>query len=366
MTVLYRKYLQGSVNLSELSLLDNEMGFKNTTSNYLTDLSSNNNLIKNVNSACANNLNRTLKKIVKTDATILIMGESGTGKSKLARRIHSFSHLAAGKFVEVQCTSLPENLLESELFGHEKGAFTGAYRSKPGKVEQANGGTLFLDEIGELPLSSQAKLLRLLQEKVITRVGSNDDMKINARIILATNKNLKEMVEQGQFRRDLYYRMNIFECYLPELKKRKKDLLPLIQEFLASFQQELSIDSDFSMEPELENILLDYDWPGNIRELKNVIERLCYLADGSCLNMHDLPPYIAESRNAPTAKDTDSEEKSNSLMSFDESGVPSLAKVEKQHIQLILEREKCLEKAAQMLGITTVTLWRKRKSYNLH
>lgn len=299
-------------------------------------------------SACVNNLNGVLKKILNTKATILISGESGTGKSALARRIHHLSKIAQGRFVEVQCTSLPENLLESELFGHEKGSFTGADKSKVGKVEYANNGTLFLDEIGDLSLSGQTKLLRLLQERVITRVGGNNDIEVNARIILATNKNLTKLVEQGKFRSDLYFRMNIFECHLPPLVSRQNDIKGLVAEFLKENQLALEVDKEFVLSTELMDVILSYPWPGNIRELQNVIKRLCYLADNEYLELTHLPPYM-------NYKEIKTQVRSDE----------TLLSIERQHIEYILKSEKCLEKAAQTLGITSVTLWRKRKIYNL-
>lgn len=299
-------------------------------------------------SACVNNLNNVLTKILNTKATILIVGESGTGKSALARRIHQLSKISSGRFVEVQCTSIPENLLESELFGHEKGSFTGADKNKVGKVEFANNGTLFLDEIGDLSLSGQTKLLRLLQERVITRVGSNSDIEVNARIILATNKNLIQLVQEGKFRSDLYYRMNIFECHLPPLASRKNDIEGLIEEFLIENQSALGRETPYIISNELMNIMISYQWPGNIRELQNVVKRLCYLADSEHLQPAHLPPYMNHIA-------------SNIIQKSEET----LVSIERQHIEHILKNEKCLEKAAQTLGITSVTLWRKRKIYNL-
>lgn len=308
------------------------------------------NCMSTTDSACVTNLNATLKKILNTNATILIIGESGTGKSALARRIHNLSNIAKGRFVEVQCTSLPENLLESELFGHEKGAFTGADKSKMGKVEFANNGTLFLDEIGDISPAGQTKLLRLLQEKIITRVGGNNDIEINARIILATNKDLKKLVEQGKFRSDLYYRMNVFECHLPTLVSRRNDIKGLVDEFLKENQIKLGKAEPFVIPVPLMNILLNHSWPGNIRELKNVVERLCYLANSENLEICNLPPYM----NFVDSEKLEAEEKDKTLTS-----------IERQHIEYVLKHEKCLEKAAQTLGITTVTLWRKRRTYNL-
>jgi transcriptional regulator with PAS, ATPase and Fis domain len=293
-----------------------------------------------------------LSKIARTNATVLLLGESGTGKSNLARKIHKESHLSSGPFIEIQCTTLPENLLESELFGHEKGSFTGAYKKQVGKAEQASGGTLFLDEIGELNLSSQSKLLKLMQDKTISRIGSTTEMKISTRIIVATNKNLKKMVQDGQLRRDLYYRMNIFEVKLQTLAQRKKDILSFVEEFIIEFNLRERSSLSSSLNPELKCILTNYPWPGNIRELKNVIDRLCYLSENGELQLDDLPEYFSES-----------EPKNPSHLSSNQN--KSLKEIEKEHVELVLKHEKNLDLAAKSLGITTVTLWRKRKEYNL-
>ncbi len=357
--------------MTELSLLPQDSDFISTIPTFIENLEPTRpkDLIESSYSECASELNNTLKKIVATDATVLIIGESGTGKSVLARKIHNQSHLRNGNFVEVHCTSIPEELLESELFGHEKGSFTGAHRTKQGKVEEAEGGTLFLDEIGELPLSSQAKLLRLLQEKVITRIGSNHDRRVNTRIVLATNKNLKQMVDEGKFRADLYYRINIFEFNMPTLRQRKQDVFPLINTFLHANKKRLGVAYSFCLGPKLRQILENYEWPGNVRELKNVIERLCYLADGPNLKISDLPHYFHEDvATTPSKKSPPPTPTSYDIFGEIEPKTPplaSLAEIEREHIKLVLEKEKCLEKAAQLLGITTVTLWRKRKTYNL-
>lgn len=298
-----------------------------------------------------------LYKIAKTNATVLLLGESGTGKSKLALKIHKESAANQGPFVEIQCTTIPESLLESELFGHEKGSFTGAYKTQIGKAEQAIGGTLFLDEIGELNLASQAKLLKLMQDKVVTRIGSTQDMKIDTRIIVATNRNLWDMVQSGSLRRDLYYRMNIFEVRLQNLSQRKKDILTFVKEFISEFNLRENLSLSLSIKPDLEYILSNYSWPGNIRELKNVIDRLCYLTETEELDLNHLPEYFYY-------------KSSKSCVSS--SSIPTLSKIhkslkqiEKEHIEFILKSEANYENAAEVLGITTVTLWRKRKEYSL-
>jgi transcriptional regulator with PAS, ATPase and Fis domain len=301
--------------------------------------------------------NKFLFKIARTNATVLLLGESGTGKSNLAKEIHKQSFFCNGPFVEVQCTTIPEGLLESELFGHEKGSFTGAYKTQIGKAEQAIGGTLFLDEIGELNLANQSKLLKLMQDKVISRIGSNHDIKIPTRIIIATNKNLWEMVQSGSLRRDLYYRMNIFEVTLQNLSQRTKEILFFVEEFITEFNLRESSTLSSSIKPELKIILMNYPWPGNIRELKNVIDRLCYLSEDGELRPDDLPECFYKTK-------TESSETICKSTLFPKEK-KTLKQIEKEHIELILNTEDSFDKAAQTLGITTVTLWRKRKEFNL-
>ena len=299
-------------------------------------------------------VNSFVKKLSNKDATLLITGQSGSGKSRLAKLIHDNSNRKNNKFVEVHCTTLPNQLLESELFGHYKGSFTGATENKRGKVEEADGGTLFLDEIGELSMQGQAKLLRLIQDKVICSIGSNTDKKVNIRIILATNKNLEQMVSQKKFREDLYYRINMFECHLPSLAGNYKR----IQKLLDFFVKQNSLDKEFMVSSELNTILLNHSWGGNVRELKNVVDRLCFLSDSSELKIKDLPDYVA---------------KSSKLMDKDlyqlnyltkTSKKLTLKELERKYILSTLESEPSLDKAAQSLGITKVTLWRKRKEYS--
>lgn len=292
------------------------------------------------------------KKVASTEAAVLLTGESGTGKTELGQYIHKLSPRAKKLFVVVNCTSLAESLMEAELFGHVKGAFTGAIQNRTGKLEEANGGTLFLDEIGDLPLSGQAKLLRFLQEKVIERVGSNKAIEIDARVIAATNKNLVEAVKSGQFREDLYYRLNVFECNIVALRFRKEDLPVLIEKFLREFSSSAHHEKTLALTPELNQKLLDYSWPGNIRELRNVIERLVFLASSNgALRSEDLPESIQRAGMATSVAS--------------ETSLKSLEEVERDHIAKILAVENNMEKAAHILGITTVTLWRKRKEYGL-
>ncbi len=226
-------------------------------------------------------------KVAKTDATVLLIGESGTGKEVLARYIHSQSPRCNSKFVAVNCAAIPSNLLESEMFGYEKGSFSGATRTHQGKFEQANKGTLLLDEITEMPLELQAKLLRVIQEKVIDRIGGVEPIKVDVRIICTTNRNIEDYVKEGKFREDLYYRISVFPITIPPLRERKEDIPLLAEHFLkqfsSSFGKNIEKIDDSAME-----ILINYPWPGNIRELQNVIERAVVLCDKDKLTKEDI------------------------------------------------------------------------------
>lgn len=226
------------------------------------------------------------RKVARTDSTILITGESGTGKDVLARAIHSLSHRSGGPFVAVNCASIPETLLESELFGYRKGAFTGAFKDKAGRFEVASGGDLFLDEIAETKYELQAKLLRAIQEKSITRIGDNQPIPVNVRIIAATNSDLGLAVRQGRFREDLYYRISVIPIHLPSLRDRKEDIPLLIGHILSRLSPETRVTVDRGLLQQL----MDHPWPGNIRELENVLERMVILRESDLLTVDDLPP----------------------------------------------------------------------------
>lgn len=286
-----------------------------------------------------------------TDSTILLVGESGTGKSELARVIHGLSGRSGGPFVTVNCTSLTESLLESELFGHAKGAFTGAVQDRMGKIESADRGTLFLDEVGDLSLGGQTKLLRFLQERVIEPVGSNRTVSIDARVIAATNRDLGEAVAEGTFREDLYYRLNVFECSLVPLRFRKEDIPVLIERLAGEQPAAIRRESGTRIPEPVLKALLEYRWPGNIRELRNVLERLTVLASGREMTVDDLPASFRDpGRVGARAGERD---------------FRSLQEVEREHISRILSLESNQARAAEILGITKVTLWKKRKEYGL-
>ncbi|MGH7247049.1 MAG: sigma-54-dependent transcriptional regulator, partial [Pseudomonadota bacterium] len=251
-----------------------------------------------------------VRKAARSEANILVLGESGTGKELVARAIHANSPRAAGAFVPVDCAALPENLLESELFGHERGAFTGAIASKAGLLETAGGGTVFLDEIGEMPIGLQAKLLRAIQEREIRRVGGTQQVRIDVRILSATNRDLGALVAAGKFRDDLFYRIDVIDVVLPTLRDRKSDIALLAQHFLERYRR-IGEGSPRGFESEAIAALEAYHWPGNVRELQNVIERACALTEGPALSVRDLPEKIRSPKSAPEAEHAESGDGSN-------------------------------------------------------
>ena len=287
-------------------------------------------------------------RVAPTMASILILGESGTGKELIARRIHARSERAAASFVAINCGAISESLLESELFGHEKGSFTGAVATKKGLVEAADGGTLFLDEIGEMPLSLQAKLLRFLQEGDFYRVGGKDSIHVNVRILSATNRDLESEVAAGKFREDLYYRLNTISIKSPALRERKEDLGALMEYFSPGILSSLT--------PEASDCLLRYSWPGNIRELQNTVERMRVLSSGNMITPQELPPSI---RN-PLAHQK--ELKMNEIPQVE----MSLEDLERLHILRCLEHfDGNKTRAAQSLKITIKTLYNKLHRYGI-
>jgi DNA-binding NtrC family response regulator len=233
----------------------------------------------------------TLQKVMRSDANILLLGDTGTGKELVARTIHAHSFRQERPFIAVDCAALPENLLESELFGHEKGAFTGANQTTRGLLELAHTGTLFLDEIGELPLALQAKLLRALQERELRRLGSEKIISVDIRVIAATGRDLRAEIAARNFREDLYYRLNVVTLHLPALRERREDIALLANHFLGSFSQQFH-RPEMSLAPEVVELFLTYDWPGNVRELQNVIQHVVLMSEGSSIDLPDLPDYL--------------------------------------------------------------------------
>ncbi|OIP31605.1 MAG: hypothetical protein AUK47_22180 [Deltaproteobacteria bacterium CG2_30_63_29] len=282
-------YLEKPIDLDELvAAVDDALGTSGRLVSSEDGFELPNDII--VESAAMRQLFRQAYRAAISDATVLILGQSGTGKDVLASFIHSQSQRARGPFVRVNCGALPEHLIESELFGHERGAFTGANSSHKGRFEEADGGTLFLDEIGELPLQLQPKLLHVLEGQPYRRLGGNKELKSDLRLVSATNKDLEESVAAGTFREDLYYRLNVVALQIPPLKDRRDDILPLAEWLIKDRKQRLS--------PAAERTLMLYDWPGNVRELKNGLERASIMANGSLILPTDLPAKI---QNAPTA-----------------------------------------------------------------
>src|SRR5205814_4378224 len=294
-----------------------------------------------------------ISRLKDTRTPVLISGESGTGKELAARALHFRGSMAQTPFVAVDCGSLVPTLMESELFGYEKGAFTGATKSKAGLFQAASGGTIFLDEIGELPLEMQAKLLRVLQEKEVRPVGSNEKVNVDVRVIAATNRDLEAAYRSGTFRKDLYFRLNVVTVHLPPLRERRSDIPILVQWFLDRHAK----DSSMQVTSAAMKWLLQYDWPGNVRELENCIERATALGDGKRIDVNDLPPVIVSI--APAA-DIVGMPPQGSLSSTD------LEDIERATIQRVFEQVKGDKVVAgKMLGISRATLYRKLKRYNI-
>jgi NtrC-family two-component system response regulator AlgB len=287
-----------------------------------------------------------VSRAAQADVSVLFRGESGTGKGVLARAMHAESKRRDRPFVVVNCPTLSEELLASELFGHARGAFTGAIRDQPGRVEVAEGGTLFLDEIGELPANLQAKLLRFLQERLFERVGETRTRRADVRVVAATNRDLEVDVKNGQFREDLLYRLNVIEVKVPALRERREDILALTHRFLGFFARTVGRPLP-ELAPAAERVLQDYPWPGNVRELRNAIERAVILWPSSRLEPQAFPERIAGAK-----------ERGPSI-----GGDFTIEDVERAHIQAVMARARTMDDAAAVLGIDSSTLWRKRKRY---
>ncbi|MCG9787761.1 sigma-54 dependent transcriptional regulator [Vibrio barjaei] len=335
-----------------------------------------------------------IEQVSGSEANVLILGESGTGKEVVARNIHYHSTRRSGPFVPVNCGAIPPDLLESELFGHEKGAFTGAITSRKGRFELADGGTLFLDEIGDMPMPMQVKLLRVLQERVFERVGGSSVIKANVRIVAATHRDLESMIQQGDFREDLFYRLNVFPIEMPSLRERKEDIPLLLQELLARMEAEGGQPICFA--PRSVNSLMEHDWPGNVRELANLVERMVILYPNSLVDVNHLPVKyrysdIPEFQPEMNAFKTIEEQERDALDSifaenftFEEAELEShnapqslppegvnlkemLADLEVNMISQALDaQEGIVARAADMLGMRRTTLVEKMRKYNLH
>ncbi|HUL35190.1 MAG TPA: sigma-54 dependent transcriptional regulator [Candidatus Eisenbacteria bacterium] len=320
-------------------------------------------------------LMKFVNKVAASEATtILVQGESGTGKDLVAKAIHYRSNRSERPFVAINCSAIPETLMEAELFGHEKGAFTDAKAMKKGLFEVADGGTLFLDEIGELSPLLQAKLLRVLEDQVIRRVGGIRDIQVDVRVIAASNRDLEREVREGRFRQDLYYRLAIISIFLPSLRERKEDILPLVEFFLAHYNKKFR-KSVQGLSEETRRLLLNYDWPGNVRELKNALERAMILEEGNLLKPDDLPfsvasgrggPVLAEKQFAPAAEPQPAAGKRRlPPLSIPEGGT-SLEDVEHALVELALQHSHGNQiKAAKLLNISRDALRYKMKKFGL-
>lgn len=308
-------------------------------------------------SQAMNSVFTIMKKVADTPTTVLISGESGTGKELVARALHRASSRNNAPFVSINCAAVPENLLESELFGYEKGAFTGAANVKQGKFEFANGGSLFLDEVGEMSLSLQVKLLRVLQEHEFQRVGGNKDIQVDVRIIAATNKDLKDEVDHGRFRADLFFRLNVVHVEVPTLRERREDIPLLVGHFLNKFGEKLG-RSVREVDHQVMSCLCRYAWPGNVRELENVIERAVVLSKGPIMTLDDIPREIQDS--------TDPMPKFDGSVSLEQSLADTLDSIEEKMIRHALEKADNVQaQAAKMLGISRSNLQYKMKKFGL-
>ncbi|QGU95324.1 PAS domain-containing protein [Clostridium bovifaecis] len=329
----------------ELKLLKNEIARINKAKYTLASIGGSSREIEECKSQ--------VRKIVKVNSNVLICGESGVGKELFAHSIHNESGRKDEPFVSINCAAMPESLIESELFGYEEGAFTGAKKGgNIGKFELANGGTIFLDEIGEMPVYLQAKLLRVLQEKEIQRIGGKKTINIDVRVISATNKDLKQMIKEGKFREDLYYRLNVLSLKIPPLRKRQKDIPLLVKGFVDEFHRETGLYR--KIEEDVMNILINYEWPGNIRELKNVIEKICVIADDVSVSIKDIPGYIVHNSSKSRYENT-----TKGLKNI-------MSSIEKDIILNTLKECKGNKrKTAEVLEIPRSTLYRKLEEYNI-
>lgn len=305
----------------------------------------------------------TTLKAAKTDTTVLIRGESGTGKELIAEGIHFSSKNSKGPFIRVNCAAIPQNLLESELFGYEKGAFTGAIKRKLGKFELAQNGTILLDEIGEMDKSMQAKVLRVIQEKEFQRIGGEETIKINVRIIAATHRNLEEMVKSMEFREDLYYRLNVIPIFLPPLRERKQDIAPLLEHFIDKIGKRINKRITIVTNDAMES-LLEYKWPGNIRELENLVERIMALNETEVIELSDLPAYMRKDIN--TVKNAIKSKNNNEIdMLIEAEEILPLKEYEKIIIEKALKKYGSYNAAGKALGLTHKTVAAKARQYGI-
>ena len=301
-------------------------------------------------------LDRLVGKVAPTDSTVLVTGDSGTGKGVIARLIHQQSPRADASFIPVNCGAIPENLMESELFGHTKGSFTGADKARKGLFLEANKGTIFLDEIGELPLQLQVKLLHVIEEKMVRSVGSEQARRADVRIVAATNRDLRKMVSEGTFREDLYFRLSVFHVHVPPLRERRQDIPGLVRFLVQRGAQRMNVGTGFTVAADVEELLTAYDWPGNVREMENVIDRALILAEHGHITCSDLPPQITRLMSVDRADSTSVDQGGNlreQVRRFEESVI----------FRAISESDGDRRLAAQKLGIGLSSLYRKLEDY---
>jgi len=343
-------------DMTELVEMKNELEqIKRLSSNYYRELKLLRKMTESsdiiAQSDAMKNVIDLAQRVAQVDTTVLISGESGTGKEVIAKIIHGEGKRKDGPFIKINCGAIPENLLESELFGYAEGSFTGALKKgKPGLFEVATGGTLLLDEIGDLPFLLQVKLLRVLQDSEFYRVGDVAPTKTDVRVIAATNRNLEEMVKKRLFREDLYYRLNVVQITIPPLRERKNDIIPLIYHFISKFNEKYSFNKNINSDAV--EMLLDYDWPGNVRELENTIENMLVLSPTNSLSLETIPKSISE--KVDLAHEHREYARSTTLGTL-------VASYEKKVINDALENSKDFEEAAKILGVHRTTLLRKLK-----
>ena len=300
---------------------------------------------------------KMVEKVAKADSTLLVTGETGVGKGLIAGAIHHNSSRAANNFVQVNCASLPQNILESELFGHEKGAFTGAIRTRVGRVEQANMGTIFLDEIGDMDIGIQSKILRVLEEREFERVGGERTIKVDVRVIAATNQDLYTLVERGRFREDLFYRINVVNIHIPPIRQRKEDIEPLVTYFIRKYSREFN-KPQMGIDPQALQSIIDYDWPGNVREIRNCIERAVLLAEGELVRPQDISILHQGPAQGESTEGIDNGDHKKSMS--------SLALSERDMILDALRKNDWIQKeAASMLGISKRVIHYKIRKYGI-
>lgn len=336
--ILIRQALEKRALKKEVSELRQELRSRSSTSLLVG------------NSPEIDQLRRTIEQVAPSDSSVLILGETGTGKELVARTIHNLSTRAEKRFLAINCGAFTEELLANELFGHERDAFTGARGVKRGLLESAHGGTVFLDEIGDMPLSMQVKLLRVLQERTMMRVGGTEEVPVNIRVVAATNKNLKQEVENGTFRQDFYYRLNVITLHVPRLAERKDDVVQLGLHFLRKFA-EAQGKAITGLSDAATGVLLSYEYPGNVRELENIMERAVTLANSQVIEPRHLPSDLQQLAVLVGNQRRE-------FMTLDEN--------EREYISWVLEKvNENKTRAAEILGIDRVSLWRKIKKYNI-